>query len=101
MPLVHAWPCQPASTRTGLRRGPGPPVTAPGPGAAVTLRASRGSPQCEQAGTADTTCPHAVCLISTLGPAGLAHRSPHCRMAVITCHRSRPLGVSRYSERGG
>ena len=37
----------------------------------------------------------------TGGPPGAAHRSPHCRMAVTTCHRSRPLPVSRYSERGG
>jgi hypothetical protein len=74
---------------------------APGPGTAVTARASRGSPQCEQAGTAVMTCPQAVCLVSTGGPSGAAHWSPHCRIAVTTCHRSRPLAVSRYSDRGG
>gem|GEM_PF-6388864 len=74
---------------------------APGPGTAVTERASRGSPQCEHTGTAVTIWPHAVCLVSTGGPPGAAHWSPHCRMAMITCQRSRPLPVSRYSERGG
>ena len=77
------------------------PSDAPGPGTAVTERASRGSPQCEQTGTAVTIWPHALCLVSTGGPPGAAHWSPHCRMAVITCQRSRPLLVSRYSERGG
>ena len=77
------------------------PSDAPGPGTPVTERASRGSPQCEQTGTAVTMWPHAVCLISRGGPPGAAHWSPHCRMAVITCQRSRPLLVSRYSERGG
>src|SRR6516164_9164014 len=76
-------------------------AVAPGPGTAVTERASSGPPQCEQAGTAVTTCPHTVCLIWRGGPSGAAHRSPHWRMAVTTCHRSRPLAVSRYSERGG
>jgi uncharacterized protein (TIGR00369 family) len=52
-------------------------------------------------GTAVTMCPQKVCLISRGGPPGAAHRSPHWRMAVTTCHRSRPLSVSRYSERGG
>jgi diaminopropionate ammonia-lyase len=74
---------------------------APEPGMAVTARASRIWPQCEQTGTAVMTCPQAVCLVCTGGPPGAAHRSPHCRMAITTCHRSRPLAVSRYSERGG
>ena len=77
------------------------PSAAPGPGTAVTERASRGSPQCEHTGTAVMMCPHPVCLVSSGGPAGAAHRSPHCRMAVTTCQRSRPFRVSRYSERGG
>ena len=77
------------------------PADAPGPGTAVTERASSGSPQCEQVGTAVTMCPQAVCLVSSGGPPGAAHRSPHWRMAVTTCHRSRPFAVSRYSERGG
>ena len=77
------------------------PSDAPGPGTAVTERASRGSAQCEHTGTTVTIWPHAVCLVSTGGPPGAAHWSPHCRMAVITCQRSRPLLVSRYSERGG
>jgi len=39
--------------------------------------------------------------VLTGGPLGAAHRSPHWRIAVTTCHRSRPLAVSRYSARGG
>jgi diaminopropionate ammonia-lyase len=78
-----------------------PSCDAPGPGMAVTARASRVSPQCEQTGTAVMTCPQPACLVCTGGPSGAAHRSPHCRMAITTCHRSRPLAVSRYSERGG
>jgi diaminopropionate ammonia-lyase len=72
-----------------------PSSEAPGPGTAVTARALRVSPQCEQTGTAVMTCPQAVCLVCTGGPSGAAHRSPHCRMAITTCHRSRPLAVSR------
>ena len=68
---------------------------------AVTERASSGSPQYEHDGIAVTIWPQAVCLVSTGGPPGAAHRSPHWRIAATTCHRSRPLLVSRYSERGG
>ncbi len=49
------------------------PSDAPGPGTAMTERASRGSPHCEHVGTAVTMCPHAVCLVSTGGPPGAAH----------------------------
>ncbi len=57
------------------------PSEAPGPGMAVTERASSGSPQCEQAGTAVMMCPHEVCLVSRGGPPGAAHRSPHWLIA--------------------
>jgi hypothetical protein len=77
------------------------PSDAPAPGAAVILSMLRGSPQCEHTATALTKCPHAVCFIVSGAPLGAAHWSPHWRMAVTTCHRSRPLSVRRYSERGG
>jgi hypothetical protein len=50
-----------------------PPSDAPGPGTAVTARASSGSPQCEQTGMAVTMCPQALCLVSTGGPADAVH----------------------------
>ena len=37
--------------------------------------------------------PHASWTISTGGPSGAAHRSPHWRIAVTTCQRSRPFSV--------
>jgi len=72
-----------------------------GPGTARTARASSGSPQCEQTGTAVTISPQLLCLIISGGPSGAAHVSPHWRIAVTTGHRSRPRSVSRYSARGG
>ena len=39
--------------------------------------------------------PHALWTSSMGGPSGASQRSPHCRMAVSTGHRSLPLAVSR------
>ena len=68
---------------------------------AVTVLGSRTSPQWEHTGTALVIRPQVLCLTFKGGPSGAAQRSPHCLIAVTTCQRSRPLSVSRYSERGG
>ena len=67
----------------------------PGPARACTDRASSCSPQDEQLGTTVAWCRHALCSITTGGPSAASHVSPHCRRAVRTSHRSRPLSVSR------
>ncbi len=84
-----------ASTGSARRGGTRSGSVAPGPSTGSRSCGATGSPHAEHVGTISARCPQVRCTVSTGGPAGAAQRSPHCRMAVATVHRSRPLGVSR------